>query len=54
MRDNPFLGQYTLKSQQIRKWRGIMMENGKYGWEWYNGSLRDFPAANPFQKKANY
>jgi hypothetical protein len=35
MRDNPFLGQYTLKSQEIRKWRGIMMESGKYGWEWY-------------------
>jgi hypothetical protein len=33
LRDNPFLGQYTLKSQEIRKWRGIMMENDKYGWE---------------------
>jgi hypothetical protein len=31
MRDNPFLVQYTLKSQEIRKWRGIMMESGKYG-----------------------
>jgi hypothetical protein len=30
---NPFLGQYTLKSQEIRKQRGIMMENGKYGRE---------------------
>jgi hypothetical protein len=37
IRDNSFLGQYTLKSQEIRKWRGIMMENGKYGQERYNG-----------------
>jgi hypothetical protein len=50
MRDNPFLGQYTLKSQEIRKWRGIMMENGKYGRERYDGSLREFPVANPFPK----
>jgi hypothetical protein len=42
MRDNPFLVQYTLKSQEIRKWRGIMMESGKYGQEWYDGSLREF------------
>jgi hypothetical protein len=54
MRDNPFLGQYTLKSQEIRKWRGIMMESGKYGREWYYGSLRDFPVANPFPKKTTY
>jgi hypothetical protein len=33
MRDNPFLGQYTLNSQEIRKWMGIMMEIGKYGWK---------------------
>jgi hypothetical protein len=42
MRDNPFLVQYTLKSQEKRKWRGIMMESGKDGWEWYDGSLREF------------
>jgi hypothetical protein len=42
MRDNPFLVQYTLKSQEKRKWRGIMMESGKYGWEWYDDSLREF------------
>jgi hypothetical protein len=54
MRDYPFLGQYTLKSQEIRKWRGIMMENGKYGQERYDGSLRDFPVANPFPKKTTY
>jgi hypothetical protein len=54
MRDNPFLGQYTLKSQEIRKWRGIMMKNGKYGREWYDGSLRDLPATNPFPKKTTY
>jgi hypothetical protein len=47
MRDNPFLGQYTLKSQEIRKWRGIMMESGKYGREQYDGSLREFLVANP-------
>jgi hypothetical protein len=41
MRDNPFLGQYTLKSQEIRKWGEIMMESGKYGREWYDGSSRD-------------
>jgi hypothetical protein len=51
MRDNSFLGQYTLKSQEIRKWRGIMMENGKYGREQYDESLRDFPVENPFPKK---
>jgi hypothetical protein len=54
MRVNPFLGQYTLKSQEIREQRGIMMENGKYGWERYNGLLRDFPVANPFPKKTTY
>jgi hypothetical protein len=42
MWDNPFLVQYTLKSQEIRKWRGIMMESGKYGQEQYDGSLREF------------
>jgi hypothetical protein len=31
VRENPFLCQYTLKSQDIRKQRGIMMENYKYG-----------------------
>jgi hypothetical protein len=54
MRDNPFLGQYTLKSQEIRKQRGIMMENGKYGQEWYDVSLRDFQAKNSFPKKTTY
>jgi hypothetical protein len=54
MRDSPFLGQYTLKSQEIRKRRGIMMENGKYGRERYDGLLRDFPIANPFTKKTTY
>jgi hypothetical protein len=54
MRDNPFLGQYTLKSQEIRKHSGTMMESGKYGREWYNGSLREFPVANPFSRKTTY
>jgi hypothetical protein len=54
MRDNPFLGQYTLKSQEIGKWRGITMESGKDGREQYDGPLRDFPAANPFPKKTTY
>jgi hypothetical protein len=54
MRDNPFLGQYTLKSQEIRKWRGIMMESGKYGWERYDGSLREFPVAKPSPRKTTY
>jgi hypothetical protein len=54
MRDNPFLGQYTLKSQEIRKLRGIMMESGTYGREWYNGSLREFPIPNPSPRKTTY
>jgi hypothetical protein len=54
MKDNPFLGQYTLKSQEIRKWRRIMMESGKYGRERYNGSLRELPVANPCPMKTTY
>jgi hypothetical protein len=54
MSDNPFLGQYTLKSQEIRKWGGIVMESGKYGQEWYDGSLREFIVANPSPKKTTY
>jgi hypothetical protein len=54
MRDNPFLIQYTLKSQEIRKWRVIIMESGKYVREQYNGSLREFPVANPSQGKTTY
>jgi hypothetical protein len=54
MRDNPFLGQYTLKYQDIRKWRGKMMESGKYGWEWYDGLLREIPVANSFPRKTTY
>jgi hypothetical protein len=54
MRDNPFLGQCALKSQEIRKWRGIMMESGMYGWEWYDGSLREFLVENPSPRKTTY
>jgi hypothetical protein len=54
MRDKPFLGQYTLKSQEIKKWRGIMMENGKYGQEWYDGSSREFLVAKPFSRMTTY
>jgi hypothetical protein len=54
MRDNPFSGQYTLESQEIRKWRGIMMESGKYGREWCDSSLREFVVANPSLRKATY
>jgi hypothetical protein len=54
MRDKPFLGHYTLESQEIRKWRGIMMESGKYGWEWYDGSLSNLPVANPSLRKTTY
>jgi hypothetical protein len=54
MRDNPFLGQYTLKSQEIREHRGKMMESGKYGRERYNGSLREFAVANPSPRKTTY
>jgi hypothetical protein len=51
MRDNPFFGQYTLKSQEIRKWGEIMMESGKYGWERYDGSSMEFLVANPSSRK---
>jgi hypothetical protein len=54
MRDNPFLGQYTLKSQEIKKWRGTMMESGKYGQERYDVSLKEFPVENPSPKKTTY
>jgi hypothetical protein len=54
MRGNPFLGQYTLKSKEIRKQRGIMMEKGKYVRERNDGSLRDLPVANPFPKRTTY
>jgi hypothetical protein len=54
MRDNPFLGQYALKSQEIRKHRGIMMESGKYVWERYDGSSREFPVVNPSPRKITY
>jgi hypothetical protein len=54
MRGNPFLGQYTLKSQEIWKWGKIVMESGKYGWEWYDGSLREFLVTNPFPRKTTY
>jgi hypothetical protein len=54
MRDNLFLDQYTLKSQEIRKWMGIMMEIGKYGHERYDGSLREFLVENPFPRKTTY
>jgi hypothetical protein len=54
MRDNPFLGQYNLKSQEIRKWRVIMMESGNSGRERYDGSLREFLVANPSTRKTTY
>jgi hypothetical protein len=54
MRDNPFLGQYTLKSQDIRKCGALVMESGKYGHEWYDGCLREFLETNPFQRKTTY
>jgi hypothetical protein len=54
MRDNPFLVQYTLKFQEIRKLRGIMMESGKYGQERYDVSLREFLVANSSPRKTTY
>jgi hypothetical protein len=54
MKDNPFLGQYTLKYQEIRKCRGTMMEIDKYGRECYDGSLREFPVENPSPRKTTY
>jgi hypothetical protein len=54
MRDNPFLGKYTLKSQEIRKWRGIMVESGKYAPGRYNGSLREFLVENLSPMKTTY
>jgi hypothetical protein len=54
MRDNPFLGQYTVQSQEIMEWRGDMMESGNYGQEWYDDSLREFPVENPSSRKTTY
>jgi hypothetical protein len=54
MRDNPFLCQYTLKSQEIRKWGEIMMESNKYGRERYYGSSREFLVENPSPRKTTY
>jgi hypothetical protein len=54
MRDNPFLGQYTLKSQEIRKWGEIVMDSGKYGRKRYDASLREFLIANPSPRKTTY
>jgi hypothetical protein len=54
MRDNPFLGQYTLKSQETRKWGEIVMEISKYGRERYDGSSREFLVANPYPRKTTY
>jgi hypothetical protein len=54
MRDNPLLGQYTLKSQEIRKWGEIVMESGKYGWERYDSVSREFLTANPSPRKTTY
>jgi hypothetical protein len=30
------------------------MESGKYGWEWYDGSSREFLVENPFPRKTTY
>jgi hypothetical protein len=54
MREKPFLGQYTLKYQEIRKWEEIMMKSCKYGPKWYNDSSREFLIENPSQRKTNY
>jgi hypothetical protein len=54
MRDNPFLGQYNLKYQKIRKWGEIVMESGKYGREQYDGPSREFLVANPSPRKTTY
>jgi hypothetical protein len=31
-----------------------MMESGKYGWEWYDDSSREFLVANPSLRKTTY
>jgi hypothetical protein len=54
MRDNSFLGQHTLKAQEIRKWGEIVMESGKYGQECYDVSSREFLVANPSSRKTIY
>jgi hypothetical protein len=51
MRDNPFLGQYTIKSQAIRKWRGKMMENGKYGQGTIQWLIKGVPISKPIPKE---
>jgi hypothetical protein len=54
MRDNTFLGQYTLKSKEIRKLGETMMRSGKYGREWYDGSSGEFVVENPSPRKTTY
>jgi hypothetical protein len=27
------------------------MESGKYGWEWYDGSSREFPSSKPIPEE---
>jgi hypothetical protein len=48
MRYKPFLGTCNPKTQKMRKQKGNMMESGKYGWEWYDGSSRRPPVAPLF------
>jgi hypothetical protein len=48
------LGQYTLKSQEIRILGEIVMEYGKYGWEQYDVSSREFLVTNPSPRKIAY
>jgi hypothetical protein len=54
MKDNSSLGQYALKSQEIRKWGEIVMESGKHGQEWYDVSSREFLLINPSPRKTTY
>jgi hypothetical protein len=51
MRDNPFLGQYTLKSQEIRKWGEIVMESGKYGHRMVRWLFKGVPSSKTIPKE---
>jgi hypothetical protein len=54
MRENPFLGQNTLKSQEIRKWGERVTQSVKFNWEWYSGSSREFLVENASLRNTTY
>jgi hypothetical protein len=51
MRENPFLGQYTLKSPEIMKWGEIVTESGKYGQRKVPWLFKGVPSSKPIPKE---